>query len=236
MTEQEWLNSNDPQRMLDWLVPKEGRNPHQTRANLISDRKLRLFACAVARLQVPGCDVSCVEACVEANQPNHNFNDVDSHRRGEFWAVCKSIDAAVLACTQFPTPMTAALLREVRGNPLRPVPMWKFCPGDPVGWATLTVRSIAQRAYDERGRKCTSCNGLGCAYGPKIHALGCKCCTTCHGTGRVEDGSLDPDTLAVLADALEDAGCDNEDVLNHCRQPGIHVRGCWVLDLLLGKE
>ena len=49
-------------------------------------------------------------------------------------------------------------------------------------------------------------------------------------------GTLDPDRLAILADALEDAGCDNADILNHCRQPGEHVRGCWVVDLVLGKE
>jgi len=42
--------------------------------------------------------------------------------------------------------------------------------------------------------------------------------------------------MPILGDALEDAGCDNGDVLNHCRQPGVHVRGCWVVDLLLGKE
>ncbi len=43
------------------------------------------------------------------------------------------------------------------------------------------------------------------------------------------------DEMPVLADALQDAGCDNEDVLAHCRGGG-HVRGCWVLDLLLGKS
>jgi hypothetical protein len=42
--------------------------------------------------------------------------------------------------------------------------------------------------------------------------------------------------LPILADALEDAGCDNADILNHCRQPGEHVRGCWVVDLVLCKE
>jgi hypothetical protein len=42
--------------------------------------------------------------------------------------------------------------------------------------------------------------------------------------------------LPILADALEDAGCMNADMLTHCRQPGEHVRGCWVVDLLLGKE
>jgi hypothetical protein len=44
------------------------------------------------------------------------------------------------------------------------------------------------------------------------------------------------DRLPILADALEDAGCDNKDLLNHCRSGGEHVRGCWVVDLLLGKE
>ncbi len=44
------------------------------------------------------------------------------------------------------------------------------------------------------------------------------------------------DHMPILADALQDAGCDNEDVLNHCRRPGEHVRGCWVVDLLLAKQ
>jgi hypothetical protein len=42
--------------------------------------------------------------------------------------------------------------------------------------------------------------------------------------------------LPILADALEEAGCTDADILNHCRQPGEHVRGCWVIDLLLGKS
>jgi hypothetical protein len=48
------------------------------------------------------------------------------------------------------------------------------------------------------------------------------------------------DRLPILADALQDAGCNNEAVLGHCRlthrrQPVEHVRGCWVVDLVLGK-
>jgi hypothetical protein len=48
-------------------------------------------------------------------------------------------------------------------------------------------------------------------------------------------GTLDAGRLAVLADALEDAGCADRDLLDHCRSPGEHVRGCWALDLLLGR-
>jgi hypothetical protein len=43
------------------------------------------------------------------------------------------------------------------------------------------------------------------------------------------------DRLPILADALEDAGCDEADILTHCRADEPHVRGCWVVDLVLGK-
>jgi hypothetical protein len=47
----------------------------------------------------------------------------------------------------------------------------------------------------------------------------------------------DFDLMPLLGGALEQAGCTNEDILNHCRDPKqVHVRGCWVVDLLLGKE
>jgi hypothetical protein len=83
----------------------------------------------------------------------------------------------------------SALLREIFGNPFRPVTV------NP-SWLTSNVTGIAQAIYDER----------------------------------------DFEDLPVLGDALEDAGCDNADILNHCRQPGEHVRGCWVVDLILGKS
>jgi hypothetical protein len=49
-------------------------------------------------------------------------------------------------------------------------------------------------------------------------------------------GELDTARLAVLADALEEAGCDNADLLNHLRAPGPHVRGCWAVDAGLGRS
>jgi hypothetical protein len=42
--------------------------------------------------------------------------------------------------------------------------------------------------------------------------------------------------MPILADALEEAGCTNGDILAHCRSEGPHVRGCWVVDLILGKQ
>jgi hypothetical protein len=97
-------------------------------------------------------------------------------------AVTAAQVAADQRCSQ------AALLRDLFGNPFRPVAF------DPA-WRTRTASAVAQVIYDGR------------------------------------DFSL----LPVLADALEDAGCEDAGVLNHCRGPGPHVRGCWVVDLVLGK-
>jgi hypothetical protein len=44
------------------------------------------------------------------------------------------------------------------------------------------------------------------------------------------------DRLPLLADALEDAGCTDAAILDHCRSEGPHVRGCWVVDAILGKQ
>jgi hypothetical protein len=90
----------------------------------------------------------------------------------------------------------AALLRDIFGNPFRPVAIKP-------AWRTQTVSNLATAAYEERA---------------------------------LPSGELDTARLAVLADALEEAGCDNADMLTHCRQPGPHVRGCWVVDLILGKS
>jgi len=43
--------------------------------------------------------------------------------------------------------------------------------------------------------------------------------------------------MPILADALQDAGCGNDDILSHCRDAnGVHIRGCWVVDLVLDKK
>jgi hypothetical protein len=44
------------------------------------------------------------------------------------------------------------------------------------------------------------------------------------------------ESMPILSDALMDAGCDEEEIIGHCRRDGPHVRGCWVVDLVLGKE
>jgi hypothetical protein len=51
-----------------------------------------------------------------------------------------------------------------------------------------------------------------------------------------EERDFSRESMGVLADAVEEAGCQDADILGHLRSPGPHVRGCWAVDLLLGKE
>ena len=81
--------------------------------------------------------------------------------------------------------LQAAILRDIFGNPFRPV---TFSPS----WQTDTAVTLASQMYDAR----------------------------------------DFSAMPILADALQDAGCDSADVLDHCREAGPHVRGCWVVDLV----
>ena len=94
------------------------------------------------------------------------------------------------AIQQQETEFQAALLRDIFGNPFRPV---VFSPD----WRTDTVLILA-RQMDESGEF---------------------------------------SALPILADALQDAGCDNDELLRHCRETTrTHVRGCWAIDLVLERE
>ena len=56
------------------------------------------------------------------------------------------------------------------------------------------------------------------------------------GLARSMYDARDFSSIPILADALEEAGCQDAAILSHCREQGTHVRGCWVVDLVLGKS
>lgn len=127
------------------------------------------------------------------------------------------------------------LLREIFGNPFRSLPVWKHegRPGlGPIddlltNWITPQVLALATAAYEERGRKCERCLGhkkirapsRGVPRGahPMVAVSEWTTCPYCHGSGRTGDGHLSIDTLGILSDRLEEAGCDNADILMHLR-------------------
>jgi hypothetical protein len=208
MTEAEWLASNDPTQMLEFLHGKA------------SDRKLRLFAVACCRriwnlldtigrkavevseqfadgLASPSVLMS-TENLAWWGADGLNYEEDPVWNAG--WAAHAALEggqadterlAAQASGREGEPSIQAGLLRCIIGNHFRPVTVESFW----LSWNNGTVPKIAKSIYDER------------AF----------------------------DRLPILADALEDAGCADLDILTHCRQPGEHVRGCWVIDLLLGK-
>ncbi len=188
MTEAEWNASTDPAAML-YVVqgpePEYGGFPTRK----ISERKMKLF----------------VEACRQMRN-----EEVGESKQHPYAAEITMSIVQEWTTPRWENPslaVRAALLREIVGNPFRPVKLREEVPSrwpntsyvfEPswLTWKNGTVPRIAQAIYDER---------------------------------RWED-------MPILADAIEDAGSDCEDLLTHCRSGGIHVRGCWAVDLILGKE
>jgi hypothetical protein len=211
MTERKWLDATDPGSMLRHLErTSEDR------------RKLRLFACACCRRTRSVLKSKETRNLLEMTElfadglvrrgeveklREHWLRRLDTVVMG--WrqrALASTTDLAMrwrlsemarAVCGQVATAANrpefelkqhGKLLRDIFGNPFRPV---AFDPS----WRTSTAIGIAATMYDSRD------------FAP----------------------------MPILADALEDAGCDHPDVLAHCRGPGPHVRGCWVVDLVLGK-
>jgi hypothetical protein len=182
MTEAQWRSGGDPAPMLEFL---RGR---------ASERKLRLFACAVKRV-VFGPSGDDYFQRIENGDGREGLDEL-SNNAAEFarqWAVYDFTKISV--GKPITSRFKADLIREFFGNPFRPSTL------DRSRLMPLVV-SLAEAAYEER---------------------------------HLPSGQLDAARLAVLSDALEESGCADIDLLAHLRSPGPHVRGCWAVDLVLGK-
>jgi hypothetical protein len=109
----------------------------------------------------------------------------------------------------------------------------------------LTARNSARAVQAEHGSEASAREQLAqtellrCIFGNPFRPVTFPDAWRTETTVALAAGIYDErafDRLPILADALEEAGCDNADVLNHCRGPGPHARGCWVVDGVLGKE
>jgi hypothetical protein len=206
MTEAEWLAAEAPLAMMQFLRGK------------VSDRKLRLFAVACCRRHshlLPD-DPSC--KLVDAAERFADGN-VGKEELKAAWVV--AWDAGMV---------------DVRNG--------TWTPG---GQAARQVArdAAASGAYEgaievaHAAASQSECQLFRCIFGNPFRPVTLNPAwrtsnVTALATAIYDDRAFD--RLPILADALEDAGCDNSDLLSHCRQPGEHVRGCWVVDLVLGRE
>jgi hypothetical protein len=204
MTEAAWLASDDPAPMLAYLLggrvtPEDAHGWDEPRR--ISDRKLRLFACACA-VSAPG--------DAEAGE-GFTYWDLDP---AEAARVVLGWDEADRGKAR---QAKAAILRCVAGNPFRPVTLPKsanpcercggcgYTPRDPaVNWSYGTLTEAERQ-------RCGRCLGTGRTEGPcpwrtpDILSL-----ARAAYEDRLPDGTLDPLTLMAVADALEEAGCTDD--------------------------
>jgi hypothetical protein len=229
MTEAEWFVCTDPEAMLESLRGKA------------RDRKLRLFAVACCRriwhLLI---DDRSKKAVLVAEQTADQRS-----RSEEIAAAIAEARAAFRACEHL-----AARHADAAGA-AHWLTMWFEGTVDIPIRVALTTANAAGYSDDGSGFAFQKdveveyphqCSLLREILGNPFQTVSVEpSCLTWNDSAVVKIAELIYDDrafdrLPILADALEDAGCDNADILAHCRGPGPHVRGCWVVDLLLGKQ
>jgi hypothetical protein len=233
MTEQEWLAGNNPGTM---LLLAHGR---------ATDRKLRLFACACCRAAwnqfVPPVAVGVV-AATEA------FSDGEAAAE-ELAQVHRVAGAAAEAAGTAPPDRPGYVAHILRAAAHASSPnAWEAAERASVagaGAAADTPPTVIGRPSDRTGRAdydaelATQADLLRDIFGNPFRELKSDpvwFTSDVLALARGMYAGRDFSAMPILADALQDAGCDNEELLAHCREAREHVRGCWVVDLLLGKR
>jgi hypothetical protein len=223
MTEAEWLACTDPQKMLEFLWGKA------------SERKLRLFACSCCyRLH----DLwGMMDGCLEAVEFANLYAD-GGETREDLKLVRDDLSGIDDYCGSS---------EEIRYHALDCVMAIPL--GDVSGLANRIIEYFENQHYlteaeleaEQEAERVLQCEILRDFFNPFRPVKVEPSWLTWNDSAvpRLAHAIYDErafDRLPVLADALEEAGCTNADILGHCRGPGPHVRGCWVVDLLLDKE
>jgi len=219
VTEQEWLACPDPQKMLESLRGKA------------SERKLRLFACAFGRAvrdsqHQPGPST----VAVAERYADGLASDQELASEGRKWACLPEVRGPV-APSAYDGAWGAveSLARYER--------VWRH---DPDSYSCIPADAVLRRSAlllrDIFGNPFRPSPPLPAAILVWNDGTICRLAEGIYEERQMPEGTLDNARLAILADALLDAGCDNEELRRHCRSEGPHVRGCWALDLILGKE
>jgi hypothetical protein len=246
MTEQEWLACTNPEPMLLFIRDK------------VSERKMRLFALACCRriwdrITDPRCRaaVEFAERFVEVGVARRKGRpQVDKAAR----QACR--DASTAAYHSQGRPDHAARLIEsnafhaaratVEGSAWFAAHLSSGFSANAVGMDWLRERETGPFVWNPAAREVEYRQQIPLLrdiFAVPFHLPSpVRATALASGEGAVpklaqsiyDGGAFD--RLPILADALEDAGYTDADILDHCRGPGPHFRGCWVVDLLLGKE
>jgi hypothetical protein len=210
MTEDDWLHETDPIRMLTYL------------GGSASERKLRLFACAACRRIWR---VIREERCRRVVEVSELFADGRVDKKQLQAAAGDAASAVALAEQKRAAGWNAARTAAETAGSAQDAAI--RAAGSAAFDADL-VRDIFGNPF-----RTPSLDASCRAWNDGI--LG-RLALALYDERHLPRGTLDPLRLAVLADALEEAGCSDPTLLAHCREPGLHVLGCWALDLILGRS
>ncbi|MDY3554231.1 hypothetical protein R5W24_003350 [Gemmata sp. JC717] len=220
MTEDHWLGWRDPREFLQSMLYQLSTPD----ARVFTERRLRLFAVGCSRRVLHLCSNLLVSTAAQAVE---RFVD---GRTNEDRQQLKPVRTAVFASEAWSRTPEGRLARAVVGK-------GAWGAATETSWyASYLTGGASVRAEEEREQQGLLLRDI---VGNPF------CPVTADPTWRTSDvlalatgtyGERAFDRMPILADALQDAGCDNPEVLDHCRGPGPHVRGCHVLDLILGKS
>jgi hypothetical protein len=236
MIEQEWLACPDPTPMLDFVRDKVGDRKWR-------DRKLRLFGCACCRRTW---HVLTDERSRNAIEASERFADRLITPR-QIVAACGAAQKAALKVLN-PGGSDTALVEAVQAahvvaKSAHTIPSRAQLMGWLPDAIVNRVLSCARAQGVPRSDECQHLAALlreviGNPFRPPQPVPPPALPWNDGTVVRLAQTMYDEwafDRLPILADALEEAGCDSADILSHCRGPGPHVRGCWVVDAILGK-
>lgn len=252
MTEAEWLACADPQTMLEFL------------RGTASDRKLRLFAvaCCTFLLRKVHIHPWYVHGIAVAERFADGEATVEELERVGHYP---SSDWCLRFAPQFDPNAAAAAGQSYRITTLAINACWNAmeveggvvmadCASTNAAWAATQPGAVmpddngvsAGRLAAEQAIQCGFLRDIvGNPFRPVIldpavrawhGSTLVKLAQAAYGGRELPSGLLDTSRLLVLADALEEAGCTDADILGHLRGPASHVRGCWPVDLILARE
>ena len=229
MTEAEWIASTDPEPMLASLRGK------------LSSRKLRLFACACCRRiwHLLGDERS--RSAVEVAE-RHADGLADGRQLSEAHALA---EAAFHAIPWESSGMAGAFKLAASAawgaadpNPEKPEFGIVFKMEPVAGFAMNAALQAGDAAVDRASERSAQARLLRDILGTPFRRVPVEPVWG-NSTIRALAESIYQDQafdrLPILANLLEDAGCKDGELIAHCRRSGPHVRGCWVVDLVLGK-
>ncbi len=251
MTEVEWLACTDPGQSWAYLA--------QRRRRKVSPRKSRLFACACCRRAWHMIPCEAGRRCVEVSE---RYAD-SSAEEGECWACVEAVSASITEEAKFwggidedvvsdPAILALLAVRDVASGAgslaaYRSAAALAFHAG--LGLSGAGAAEMARQevlSTEEADQAHLMRDIFGNPFRPPLPLPGAvlawndrtvpRLAAVIYMDRTMPQGMLATGRIAILADALLDAGCTDEALMAHCRSEGPHVRGCWAVDLILGKE